>query len=110
MKGYKEPSFQERAATSGKAKSSALASLVAAPKRDEAEQAARLARQKDRHAKQEEKLAIARETKEDADRQQAHRRALAAREAAKAAVPIPTEEERKAARDAKYAARKRRRT
>lgn len=108
MKGYKEPSFQDRAAASGKAKSSALKNLAAAPKRDEAEQAVRIARQEVRDAKQEAKRAVARETKAEADRAEVERRDVAAQDAAKAAIPAPTEAERKAARDAKYAARKRR--
>lgn len=108
MKGFKEPSFQDRAATSASAKANALGKLAAAPKRDEAKQAARAARQKERDAKLEVKRAAQREAKELAEREKQARRDQAAQEAAKAAVPVPTAADLKAARDERYAARKRR--
>lgn len=108
MKGFKEPDFRDRAATSEKAKTSALAKLMAAPKRDQADQAARAARQQDREAKQEVKRAAQREAREQAGREKQTRRDQAAQESAKATVLVPTEAERKAARDERYAARKRR--
>lgn len=97
--GYKDPAFQDRIASAAAAKQRALDRLKAKPQPTEAELAER---------------AAAREAKERAE---ADKRAakLAARqaekeaaEAAKAAMikAKPTAEELKAARDARYAARK----
>ena len=80
MKGYKAPSFQDRAAASIQAKEKALAKLKAAPQPDAAELAARAARRVEREALAE----------------------------AKANPPKRTEAEQKAARDARYAALKNR--
>ena len=110
MKGFKDPSFQDRAAMSARAKTSALGNLAAAPKRDEADVAARLVRDQERAAKLEAKRAVARKAKEDAALEKQARRDQAALESAKAATPVPTEAERKAARDERYAARKRRKS
>ena len=140
MKGFKEPGFQDRAAASARAKQSALEKLKAAPKRDPAAIAARAARQRppqrpldrrqgstgrselaagdhDRRAgrrwreeKEAARRAAARAAKEAA---QAEKEAQAAREAeaaARAAPPVRTEAELKAARDARYAARKKRKS
>jgi hypothetical protein len=105
MKGFKDPGFQDRAAASARAKKSALEKLKAAPKPDEAELAAGAERQKARDAK-----AAAKREAIKAEREEAQRIEQEKREAARAEreKPEPTEAERKAARDAKYAARKKR--
>ncbi|MGZ3173177.1 MAG: DUF6481 family protein [Croceibacterium sp.] len=104
MAGYKELDFNERRASAQKARESALAKLKARPPVTEAELARRRAEQEARDAALTEKRHAAAQAK------------LATEEAAKAAkaavaeaVPAePTEAERKAARDSKYAARKKR--
>jgi len=111
MAGFKDLDFNERRAAAQKAKEGALAQFKARPPIDEAEQARRLAKQEAREAKLAEKRRKFQEAKlqaiEDAKAEQARieAEAIAAAEAAAAAVEL-TEEERKAARDAKYAARK----
>ncbi len=101
MAAYKEPSFQERTALAQQAREKALKKLAAKPAVDEAvtaqRQAARLARE-------------AAEAEKSAARKAAIAQAKADKiEAAKAAVKaVPTEAELKAARDEKYAARKKR--
>ena len=113
MAAYKDPGFKERAALSADAKRKALEKLKAKPAIDPAvlaeRTAARLAKEaaesEKRRAKQAEREAAEaakREAAEAAARAEAE--ALAAAEAAK--QPELTDEERKAARDAKYAARK----
>lgn len=90
-----------------RAKNNALAQLRAKPPMDEAELAARAERQRAREAKQ----AELRQARHDA-RMAERNRAIEARAKAAAAAPAPapvlTEAERKAARDARYAARKNR--
>ena len=109
MAGYKDPGFSERIARAAAAKQAALEKLRAKPPVDEAvleeRRLARLAKEaaeaEKRAAKQAAKLAAIEEAK-------------AAAEAAKLAVEqeavkaVLTEAERKAARDARYAARKNR--
>ena len=88
MAGYKAPDFKQRAALASEAKQKAIDRLKAKPPVDEQAAAAR---------------AAAREEKEAA----AAEKAAAAQQAAIAAAPkVLTEAERKAARDARYAARK----
>ena len=95
MKGFKDPGFQDRVAAAARAKAAALEKLKAAPKPDEAELAARAARRLEREA--------AKRAKEE--------EALAADQARIAAAPpVLTEADRKAARDARYAARKKRKS
>lgn len=106
MKGYKEPGFQDRATASARAKSSALKQLKAAPKPDEAELAARIARQQERDAK----AAAKRAAKEEARLLEQEKLAEAKREREKAIEPPKSEAELKAARDARYAARKKRKS
>lgn len=113
MKGYKAPSFQDRAAASAKAKDKALEKMKAVPQPDEAELAERAARRVEREALAEAKAAKARAAREqkqaDAEAKKAEAKRLEAeREAANAPPPKRTEEELKAARDARYAARKKR--
>ena len=96
MAAYKEPSFAERAALSQQAREKALKKLSAKPQMDEAELARRKAAQAEREAAAAEKSA-------------ARKAAIAQAKADKIAAankPKPTEAELKAARDAKYAARK----
>ena len=101
---YKDPSFQDRAASAAQAKQKALDRLKAKPPVDDAviaeRQAARLARE----AAQAEKRAA----KKTAEQQAKAEKAAQAEQAKAAEVAAPTEEERKAARDARYAARKNR--
>lgn len=106
MKGYKEPSFQDRAAASVRAKTGALAKMKSAPKLSEADLAERAARSAEREAKAAARRAAAREARAEAERLKLEERAEAEAEKAKAAVPTRTEAELKAARDARYAARK----
>jgi hypothetical protein len=98
---FKDPSFQDRIGSAAKAKKSALEQLKAKPPVDEAVAAERRASSLERQRKEAEKAAVKKAA------QQAAKDAKLAEAAAKAAVPAPpTEAERKAARDARYAARK----
>ena len=101
---FKDPSFQDRIGSAAKAKKKALDQLRSKPPLDEKTVAERRARREDREAKDAEKAAARKSAL------QAAKDERAAKAAAKAAVPPPpTEAERKAARDARYAARKARR-
>ena len=101
MAAYKEPTFQERAALAQQARAKALAKLAAKPTPDPAERAARTAARLAREAAAAEKSAA-----KKAALAQAKADKL---EAAQAAVVVPpTEAELKAARDERYAARKKR--
>lgn len=105
MPAFIQPTFQERAALAAKAKQAALEKLRAKPRIDEAilveRRAARLARDEAQAKAREEKLAAR-------EREKAEKKARAAEPAApaKTSAPAMTEAERKAARDARYAARK----
>jgi hypothetical protein len=100
MVAYKQPTFQERAELAAKAKQAALEKLRSKPPVDEAV----LAEKRAAHLAQEEAKAKASEEK-----RQAREREREARKAnAPAAAAAQTEEEKKAARDARYAARKNR--
>ena len=93
-------SFQDRIAASAKAREKALAKLKAKAPLDPKVVAERVERHKQREAREAEK----------AEAKRADREAKAAEKAAKAAASAPlSEEELKARRDAKYAARKARR-
>jgi len=97
---YKD-SFQDRINSAAQAREKALAKFKAKPPLDEKVVAERRERQAQREAKEAEKREAKRAAKAAEEE---------AREAAKAAAPAPkTEAELKAARDAKYAARKARR-
>ena len=104
MPSFKQPTFQERAALAVKAKQAALQKLREKPPIDEAVVAARLAREEAQAKVREEKLA-ARE-REKAEKAEKKARAAEAAASAKAPAPAMTEAEKKAARDARYAARK----
>ena len=93
---YKD-SFQDRIGNAAKAREKALAKLKARPPLDPKVVAERVERQAQRNAR-------------EAEKAEAKKAARAAQAAAEAEIsPPPTEEELKAARDAKYAARKARR-
>ena len=103
---FKDPSFQERAALAQQARQKALDKLKAKPPVDEAEMAERRAA----FAARQEAEVKAREEKRAARAQEiADKKAAALEEAARQVkVAEMTEAEKKAARDARYAARKNR--
>ncbi len=101
MRGFKEPTLQDRAAAGQKAREKALKRLAKQPPVDEAVLAERKAARLAKEAAAAEKSAARKAAIEQAKADK-----LAAAEAAK--VPEPTEAELKDARDAKYAARKNR--
>jgi hypothetical protein len=102
MKSYKDPSFQDRVGRAAEAKQKALTNLRAKPPVDENVIAERQAARLKRDAEQAEKRAAKKAA------EQLAKQAKADEAAAKlAAVPVlPTEAEKKLARDARYAARK----
>ena len=104
MAGYKDLDFNERRAAAQKAREKALDQLKARPQVDPAEQARRRAEREARDAAKAEKRRAAKEARDQAAQAARAEKARAEGEAAKA-VEL-TEEERKAARDARYAARK----
>lgn len=118
MPAFKEPGFQDRVASAARAKDKALAQLRAKPEPDQALMAERAAARAAREAAQAEKREAARLAKEEAAAERARLAEIAAQEKAAAAAaaaaiaapeqPVLTEAERKAARDARYAARKNR--
>ena len=97
MSSFKDPTYQDRIARAAAAKQNALDQLKARPAADPAAMAERKAMRAAREAGQAAKRAAARSAKAEAAAQDA---------AAKAAAAGPTDEERKQARDARYAARK----
>ena len=101
MKSYKESSFQDRIERAAEAKKAALDRLRSKAPVDPEAAAERAAKRLAREAAEAEK----REAKRTAERE-----AKAAKAAAATAAPaaVPTDEDRKAARDARYAARKKR--
>lgn len=114
MPAFKDPTFQDRGAAARSARAKALEQLKAKPPRDEAEVAAEAARRAAKEAALAEKRAAAQAAKAEAEAAKQAAKAEAARAAeaaaATAAAPVLTEEERKAARDARYAARKNRKS
>jgi hypothetical protein len=103
MTTYKVPSFQDRMANAAKAKEKALEQLRSRPPVDPQVLAERKAASLKREAAKAEKIAASKAAK------QAAADAAAAEASARAAAPPPpTEAERKAERDARYAARKNR--
>lgn len=108
MNGYKEPSFQDRAAASSRAKEKALAKIKAVAQPDAAEMAEIMARRAEREAIAEEKSAQTRLAREEKKRLAEEKRAEAKRKNEKVDPPKRSEAELKAARDARYAARKNR--
>lgn len=110
MRGYKEPGFQDRVAAASREKSKALDKLRSKPAVGEDELARRAAAQSAKEAAANAKRVEARRVREEA--QAAVREKARAEAEAKLAAqaPVLTDEERKAARDARYAARKARRS
>lgn len=109
MPSFKEPSFQERATLAAQARQTALNKLRTKPPVDPAvlaEKQAAFAARKEAEAQAAAEKRAARE-QEKAERQ-AQKLAAAAANPAKAPVVELTEAEKKAARDARYAARKNR--
>ncbi|MET0268874.1 MAG: DUF6481 family protein [Sphingomonas sp.] len=120
MAGFKDPTFTDRASAAAKAKQAALEKLTARPKPDEATLAARGAAEEAKAARDAERRAE--RAAEKAAAEQAKLDAIAAKEAAareaeeakareesdKMARQIELLAEQKAARDARYAARKQR--
>lgn len=114
MAGYKEPGFQDRVAAAAEARAKALARLQAKPPVAPEVLAERAAKARERDIAQAEKRAAAlaeREAKKAEQLAKAEEQRLVAEAEALAAMPPPpkpemTDEERKALRDAKYAARK----
>ena len=96
--------FQDRAAQAAEAKRKALEQYRAKPPVDESQAAERLAAGQQRAAAKAEKAAT-----KKADRKASDEAAAVAAEAKAAAAAPRSEEELKAARDARYAARKARR-
>lgn len=97
MKNYQGGSYQERVGRAADAKQKALDKLKAMPVADEADLAARREAATARDEAQAEKRRLAKQAKVEAE--------AAAAVETESKRP-PTEEERKAARDARYAARK----
>jgi hypothetical protein len=110
MRGYKEPGFNERTAAAASAKAKALEKLKAKPPVDEAELARQTALALEREKAQAAKREAAKQAREDAAAAKAEAARIAAEEALANAPKVLTEEERKAARDARYAARKKRKS
>ena len=103
MKSYKDPSFQDRVGRAAEAKKKALDQLRSRPPLDAAVLAERKAASLKREADRADKAAAKKTARQEA------MAAAAANASARAAVPAAqTDEERKAARDARYAARKKR--
>jgi hypothetical protein len=103
MKSYKDPSFQDRVGRAAEAKQKALDQLRSKPPVDEAVLAERAAARQAKEAADAEKRAA----KKAADQQaKAEKAAEAERQKEAESAAIPTEAELKAARDARYAARK----
>ena len=97
MRGYKGPTYQDRVERAAAAKQEALDRLKARPVVDEATLAARREAALAREAAQAEKRAAKQAARDQAESEKAARAAEAA---------PPSEAELKAARDARYAARK----
>ncbi len=105
MKAYQGPSFQDRVGRAAEAKQKALDKLRAKPPLDEKLVAERQAARLKREAAEAEKRDARKAAAEAAKEAKAAARAEAQAKAASAPAPL-TEAEKKAARDARYAARK----
>ena len=109
MSSYNEPSFQQRVAAAAQAKEKALERLRSKPPVDQQALAERKAASLKKEAAKAAKIAEKVAAKQAAVQAAAQAAAEAAAAEAKAAEPVPlTEAERKAARDARYANRKKR--
>jgi hypothetical protein len=110
MASFKDPGFQERVALAQQARQKALDKLKAKPPVDEAVLAERTAARLAREAAEAE-AREARRLEREREREQAKADKLAKAAAEAAAKPVPlTDAEKKAIRDAKYAARKNRKS
>ena len=105
MKSYKEPGFQDRVGRAAEAKNKALERLRSKPALDESELEARRAARLARDEAEKERRAAKKAAERDA---KAAKASEGAEPKAETEVATPTEAERKAARDARYAARKQR--
>lgn len=104
VSSFKTPSFQERISSAAEAKSRALEQLRSKPPIDEKVAAERQAKQLERETRDRDRAAAKKAAQEAAKDAEA---AEGAAKAAKRAAAAPrTEAELKAARDARYAARK----
>ena len=109
MASYKEPSFKDRAALSAQAKQAALEKLKAKPPIDPAIAAERAAARAAKEAAEAQKRADKKAAMEQARLDKIAKAEAAKAEAVQAVVRAElTEAEKKAARDARYAARKKR--
>jgi hypothetical protein len=113
MKSYKDPSFEDRVGRAAEAKQKAIDRLRAKPPVDENLVAERQAARSRREAAEAEKRSARKASEEAARAAKAAEKsaiaeaAIAEAAARAAAVPAPlTDAEKKAARDARYAARK----
>jgi len=107
MKAYRGPSYQDRVERAAEAKQKALDRLKARPPMDEAALAARRAAAEAREAAQAERRAARQAERDEAAAVKAARADEAAvRAEENEGGRIPSDEERKAMRDARYAARK----
>jgi uncharacterized protein DUF6481 len=102
MRSYKGPSFQDRIGSAAEAKKKALDNLRSKPPLDEKRVAERQAARLEREAA----AAAKRTARKWADQAATDSKAAEQAATAAAASALPTEAERKAARDARYAARK----
>ena len=102
MPSFKNPTFQDRVDQAADARRDALEQLHRRPEPDQALVAQRQQLAERRDAARAEKASAKKQAAAQAGQAQA--KALA-----KAAAPVPTDDERKAKRDERYAARKRRR-
>jgi len=102
MTSFKNPSFQDRARQAAEAKEKALNQLRLRPDPDQEVVALRKAAGARREVVQAKKAIAKKEAAEAAAKAKGKARA-------NAAAPVPTEAERKATRDARYAARQARR-
>lgn len=105
---YKDPGFNDRIASAAKAKQAALDKLKSRPPVDEAAIAAKLAAGAAKEAADAEKRAAKIAQREQEAAEKAERKRIAAEEEAAKIKPALTDAEKKAIRDAKYAARKQR--
>lgn len=106
MPPFKDPSFQERVGRAAAAKEKALQQLRAKPPVDPAVLAERAAARAAGEQAEAEKRAARKAAQDRAKAEKAAAAEAARAAAARPAVRLPTEAERKATRDARYAARK----
>ncbi|WP_328805529.1 DUF6481 family protein [Sphingomonas albertensis] len=107
MASFKDPSFQDRTSSAAAAKQKALEALKAKPPIDEAVVAERLAAREAKELAEREKRAAKRAAEDEAKAvKKAEAEAAAAKKREAEAKVELTDAEKKAIRDAKYAARK----